>query len=55
MPYLVKFMLNATAPHLLSEMTKNGFSDCKAAERGGAAASLGEANAADGNPDKLLG
>ena len=55
MPYLVEFMLNATAPHLLSEMTKNGFLDCKAAERGGAAVSLGEANAADGNPDKLLG
>jgi hypothetical protein len=33
-------------------MTQNGFSDCKAAERGDAVASLSEANAADGNPDK---
>ena len=34
------------------QMTQNGFSDCKAAERGDAVASLSEANAADGNPGK---
>jgi hypothetical protein len=31
-------------------MMQNEFSDCKAAERGDAVASLSEANAADGNP-----
>jgi hypothetical protein len=33
-------------------MTQNEFSVCKAAEQGDAAASLSEANTADGNSDK---
>ena len=36
-------------------MTQNGFSDCKAAKRGDAVASLSEVNAADGNPGKSFG
>ena len=36
-------------------MTQSEFSACKAAERGGAAASLSEANTADGNSGKSFG
>jgi hypothetical protein len=36
-------------------MTQSEFSACKAAERGGAAASLSEANTADGNSGKSSG